>query len=234
VAAGKCNACHGNGGALGQDGDNRNFNIGTEDLPDHPADLIMPGARPRDGGFGRAPNPHGGFGNGRFNTPVVIEAADTGPFFHNDSAATIEEAVSFYNSNAFNNSEVGLQFKSADTGGIGIHLESTQVESGAALRRGHNVLEKIRSSTELDQAALNLRNKTKTRMLLQLASFDTRNAVRVLDERGLHFDALAKLKRAYLLELAARNEDSLAKRDDLIGQIVQLKTDAKAAMIVTP
>src|SRR5258707_10308351 len=93
----------------------------------------MPGARPRDGGFGRAPNPRGGFGNGRFNTPVVIESADTGPFFHNNSAATIEEAVAFYNSNAFNNSEVGLQFKAADTGGIGIHLESTQVEAGAAI-----------------------------------------------------------------------------------------------------
>jgi mono/diheme cytochrome c family protein len=234
VAAGKCNACHGNGGALGQSADNRNFNIGTEDIVDHPADLIMPGARPRDGGFGRGPNAKGGFGNGRFNTPVVIEAADTGPFFHNNSAATIEEAVAFYNSDAFNNSEVGGQFKAADTGGVGIHLESTQVEAVAAMLRVLNALENIRSSTELDQAAVNLNNKTKTRMLLDLASFDTRDAIRVLDERGLHFDALAKLKEAYLLEIAARNENSRPRRDDLIGQIVQLKTDAKAAMIVTP
>ncbi len=234
VAAGKCNACHGNGGALGQDHDNRNFNIGTEDLADHPADLIMPGARPRDGAFGKAPNPKGGFGNGRFNTPVVIEAADTGPFFHNNSAATIEEAVAFYNSNAFNNSEVGGQFKTADTGGIGIHLESTQVEAVAAMLRVLNALENIRSSTELDQAAVNLKNKTKSRMLLELASFDTRDAVRVLEARGLHFDALAKLKEAYLLEIAARNEDSRPKRDDLLGRIVQLKTDARDLMIVAP
>jgi cytochrome c peroxidase len=234
VAAGKCNACHGNGGALGQSADNRNFNIGTEDLPDHPADLIMPGARPRDGAFGKGPNPKGGFGNGRFNTPVVIESADTGPFFHNNSAATIEEAVAFYNSTAFNNSEVGLQFKAADTGSIGIQLESTQVEAVAAMLRVLNALENIRSSTELDQAAVNLKNKTKTRMLLDLASFDTRDAVRVLEGRGLHFDALAKLKEAYLLEIAARNEDSRPKRDDLLGRIVQLKTDARDLMVVAP
>jgi len=234
VVAGKCNACHGNGGALGIDHDNRNFNIGTEDLADHPADLIAPGARPRDGGFGKAPNPKGGFGNGRFNTPVVIEAADTGPFFHNNSAATIEEAVAFYNSDAFNKSEVGLQFKAADTGGIGIHLESTQVEAVAAMLRVLNALENIRSSTELDQAAVNLKNKAKARLLLELASFDTRDAVHVLDARGLHFDALAKLQQAYLLEIAAKNEDSRPKRDDLISQIVQLKADATAAMVVTP
>jgi cytochrome c peroxidase len=231
VAAGKCNACHGNGGALGQSGDNRNFNIGTEDLADHPADLIMPGARPRDGGFGRAPNPRGGFGNGRFNTTVVIEAADTGPFFHNNSAATIEEAVAFYNSNAFNNSEVGISFKAADTGGIGIHLESTQVESVAALLRVLNALENIRSSTELDQAAIDLKDKGQANLLLDLASFDTRDAVRVLEERGLHLDALAKLKQAYDLEISAKDEDSRPKRDDMIAQILQLKADAKAAMI---
>ncbi|MBW8874032.1 MAG: hypothetical protein JF614_03645 [Acidobacteria bacterium] len=234
VAAGKCNLCHGNGGALGQDGDNRNFNIGTEDLADHPADLIAPGAKPRDAGFGRAPNPLGGFGNGRFNTPVVIEAADTGPFFHNNSATTIEEAVAFYNSNAFQNSEVGLSVSAADTGGIGIHLESTQVEAVAAMLRVLNALENIRSSTELDQAAVNLKDKGKAEMLLELASFDTRDAVRVLEERGLHLDALAKLKQAYALETSAKDENSRPKRDDMIAQIVQLKADAKSAMIVTP
>jgi cytochrome c peroxidase len=253
VVAGKCNACHGNGGALGQSGDNRNFNIGTEDLADHPADLIMPGARPRDGGFGRAPNPHGGFGNGRFNTPVVIEAADTGPFFHNDSAATIEEAVAFYNSNAFNNSEVGLQFKAADTGGIGIHLESTQVEAVAALLRVLNALENIRSSTELDEAAQSQHDDHQAQMLLDLASFDTRDAIRVLEERGLHLDAVAKLKQAYDLEHDGEDDhgdhgnDHKSKKDDHGGgdggdnghhdrftQILQLKADAKAAMIVTP
>ena len=38
---------------LGIDGDNRNFEIGTERIKDHPADIIVPGVRPRDGGFGK-------------------------------------------------------------------------------------------------------------------------------------------------------------------------------------
>jgi cytochrome c peroxidase len=226
VAAGKCNACHGNAGALGIDHDNRNFEIGTERIKDMPADLIMPGARPRDGGFGKAFNPNFGFGNGRFNTTVVVEAADTGPFFHNNSVSTIEEAVAFYNSDVFQNSQVGVSFKAADTGGIGIHLEATQVEAVAALLRVLNALENIRSSSELDQAAVDLKDKDKAEMLLNLASVDTRDAVRVLEERGLHLDAMGKLQVAFEKEREAAVENSRPRRDDLIAEILQLKADA--------
>jgi len=41
------------------------------------------------------------FGNGRFNVPPLFEAADTGPFFHNNAKSTIEDAVSFYTSAEF-------------------------------------------------------------------------------------------------------------------------------------
>ncbi len=234
VAAGKCNVCHGNAGALGIDNDNRNFEIGTERIKDMPADIIMPGARPRDGGFGKAFNPNFGFGNGRFNTQVVVEAADTGPFFHNNSVTTIEEAVAFYNSDVFQNSQVGVSFKAADTGGIGIHLEATQVEAVAALLRVLNALENIRSSSELDAAAVDLKDKAKAKMLLNLASVDTADAVRVLQERGLHLDAMGKLQLAFEKEREGAEENSRPKRDDLIAEILQLKAEAKALMIVTP
>ncbi|HEX4960051.1 MAG TPA: hypothetical protein VF173_04380 [Thermoanaerobaculia bacterium] len=247
VAAGKCNLCHGNAGALGQDGDNRNFEIGSENIKDHPADVILPGARPRDGGQGRGANPLGGFGNDRFNTPVVIESADTGPYFHDNSAATLEEAIEFYNTAAFQNSQVGLSFRAADTGGIGIHLESTQVGAVAALLRVLNALENIRSSTELDQAAQGHHDKRQAQMLLDLAALDTRDAINVLETRGLHLDAVAKLKQAYDLETDDGNNgqgnggDHKSKKDDGHGhghdddrftQILQLKADAKALMIV--
>jgi hypothetical protein len=39
-----------------------------------------------------------------FNVAPVIEAADTPPLFHNNSAATIEEAVQHYTSPFFGNS----------------------------------------------------------------------------------------------------------------------------------
>ena len=63
---------------------------------------------PKDGGFGQLPaNPDGTFGNRNFNTPSVVEAADTAPFFHNnvegvlpnnviDITQSLENAVRFY------------------------------------------------------------------------------------------------------------------------------------------
>ena len=57
---------------------------------------------PTDGGFGAAPDANGArFGNGRFNVPPLFEAADTAPLFHNNAAATIEDAVAFYSSAEF-------------------------------------------------------------------------------------------------------------------------------------
>ena len=46
-------------------------------------------------------------GTGFFNTPSIIEAASTIPLFHNNSAQTIEEAVLFYTTTAFNASISG-------------------------------------------------------------------------------------------------------------------------------
>ena len=54
------------------------------------------------------------------------------------------------------------------------------------------------------------------------------------DQEMAALDALAKLKQAYALETSAKDENSRPKRDDMIAQIVQLKADAQAAMIVTP
>ena len=91
VTLGKCSACHSNAGAngdpniFGASAGNLNFNTGVEDLPDQPADLTDE-LNPPDDGFG-AP------GNGEFNTPSLVEAADTGPFFHSNSVETIEGAV---------------------------------------------------------------------------------------------------------------------------------------------
>jgi hypothetical protein len=65
-------------------------------------------------------NEDGSFGDGTFNATPLVEAADTGPFFHTDtsivgasahntaSATTIEEAVAFYDTPAFNLSPAGV------------------------------------------------------------------------------------------------------------------------------
>lgn len=231
VAAGKCNLCHGNGGANGIDGDNRNFDIGVGALPDHPANLIAPGNLKPDAGFGRGVNPGGGFGNNNFNTPTVIESADTGPYFHNNAVDTLEEAVAFYNSKAFDNSLVGRNFKLADTGGISIKLEATQVEAVAAMLRVLNALENIRSSSELDQAAYDVKEFDKTSMLLDIASYDTEDAIKVLQVRSLHPIAVQKLREAHAKEREAVGQRSRPRRNDLIQEIIALKAEAQADMV---
>ena len=93
-----CTPCHANAGANVVDdenpdeGFNDNFDTGTRLL----------GTGPAEGGFGQD-HQDGvpGFGNGTINTPPLIEAADTAPFFHNNSAATLEDSIRFYTTPTF-------------------------------------------------------------------------------------------------------------------------------------
>lgn len=112
-AAARCNGCHNNAGANVASGINRNFNTGVERA--RIAELDGQGI-PLDGGFGGAAavnfdsNGDGtldSFGNGTFNTPPLIEAADTGPFFHTNAVKSIEEAIAFYTTPAFRDSPAG-------------------------------------------------------------------------------------------------------------------------------
>lgn len=191
---GKCNACHFNAGAnadpqiFGPTAGNLNFNTGVEDLPDQPADLTGEKVPPDDG-FGIP-------GNGEFNTPTLVEAADTGPFFHNNSVATIEGAVAFYNGDAFNNSPAGALLVGAT--GSGINLDGTQVDAVAAFLRVINALENIRESTQLLDAAYpsyRISNERR-RSLIRRAGFEIEDGIQVLTGAGLHPQAAARLENA--------------------------------------
>jgi hypothetical protein len=132
-----CNGCHRNAGAnTGTANTNRNFNTGVEAARN--AGLA---SFPRDGGFGLTPtNADGSFGDRTFNSTPLVEAADTGPFFHTDttvsgapshntgSANTIEQATAFYATPAFANSPSGggapLAINAADIGNIGRMLRA--------------------------------------------------------------------------------------------------------------
>lgn len=113
---GRCNFCHLNAGANFQDtGKGRNFDTEIRTAPAvGQIGVLADGTPVFDGGFGgiglAEPNMAGlsadpnegqknAFGNGTFNTPSLIEAADTGPFFHNNPGfigTQIENAVFFY------------------------------------------------------------------------------------------------------------------------------------------
>jgi len=113
--ANRCNGCHGNAGANVAAGFNRNFNTGVE--RSRVADLNTQNI-PFDGGFGgpgltsfnfdaSGDGVLDSYGNGTFNTPPLIEAADTGPFFHTNAFTTIESAITFYTTPAFTSSPAG-------------------------------------------------------------------------------------------------------------------------------
>lgn len=188
---GKCNACHFNAGAngdpaiFGQGSGNLNFNTGVEDLPDQPADLTGELVPPDDG--------QGTPGNGAFNTPPLVEAADTGPFFHNNSVETIEGAVAFYDGDSFNNSPAGQLIAGAT--GSGIELDGTQVVAVAAFLRVINALENIRATIALLESTLQASSE-RARVLLGRALEETDDAVLVLRAGGLHPEAVAHLNQS--------------------------------------
>ena len=199
---GKCNRCHVNAGATANFGGgslgNANFNTGVEDLPDQPARLTGK-VVPRDDGF-RTP------GDGTFNVPPLVEAADTGPFFHNNAIETIEGAVAFYDGEAFNKSPAGRALAAADPRGVGIELDGTQIVAVAAFLRVINVLENIRQSIMLLEASLAASSSEEKRRLLQAARRETEDSTRVLEGGGLHPEAVAHLQEARrLAEKAVRS-----------------------------
>ncbi len=138
----RCGTCHHNAGANSffttdftgvQVGDplgftlaNGNFDTGVEMfLLNNPDGTGLP--RPFDGGFGTQPTgmappgglpipgPFGEFGDNTFNTPSVIEFADTLPGFHNNITAStplhpdpVISSVLFYRTAEFANSSGGL------------------------------------------------------------------------------------------------------------------------------
>ncbi len=226
----RCNTCHFNAGANAAFArtTNLNFATGVENLPSAPH--VLEGALPddpafgRDAGFGSAANPDGGFGNNSFNSTSLIEAADTPPFFHNNSVNTIEQAVAFYNSDAFNNT--------AGSNGQ-IHLETTEVTAIAAFLRTINSLMNIDIATDLLQRALATEDIGKRVNLIFLAKADIEDSFQVLQateyslfdeaQKGLEF-ALVKAQQA----LNAANDFRISRSNNRINRAISELANAKS------
>jgi hypothetical protein len=224
---GKCNICHRNAGANatlgGRDAGNANFNTGVEDLPDQPAQLTGEPV-PRDDGFGTP-------GDGTFNTPPLAEAADSGPFFHNNAVATIEAAVGFYDGAAFNNSPAARFLASVDPKGVGIALDATQITAVAAFLRVINALDNIRESLELlrESAAFGFFERGPADQLLKRAVSETGDSISVLAGGGLHPEAVAHLVESR--RLAERAAGSLFNRRGLTRRAIEAQEQARAQMV---
>ncbi len=189
---GRCNVCHFNAGAngdtaiFGPNAGNLNFDTGVEALPDLPGALLGDPGPPRDDGFGIP-------GDGTFNTPPLVEAADTGPFFHNNAVSTIEAAVGFYDGDTFNQSPAGQLILQAT--GTPLKIDATEIQAIAAFLRVINALENIRQAEAYLNEAAAARHPRR-RDIARLAGEETGDAIAVLAGASLHADAVADLLEA--------------------------------------
>jgi hypothetical protein len=202
-----CSSCHNNAGANNGDGFNANFGTNVAQMGNTPARRLDP-MTPGDGGFdsdpefampGMAVTFHG---NGSMNTPALVEAADTPPFFHNNAAATIEDAVHFYTTPAFS-PDNAFQFSDG------------QVHRVGAFLRVINALENIRYGIVLAKAAQRQRPGP-ARQTIEVLMADTEDAIEVLAGAPLgplHPDAIAELEDALRLAENAHDAEERGERN---------------------
>jgi cytochrome c peroxidase len=205
-----CNACHfnagGTAGAAGNpqipgfprlDGSPRGFNM-TAATNSNETSLALSLRLPRDGGFGVLPLPTGGFGNfffipgigdlpaEDFNTPALVEAADTGPYFHNHTLRTLEEAIAFYGTPAFQTGPLSI---GSPGGPIPVKISADpndpEVLAISAFLRFLNALENIRSAINVVERGRRMQSDQDARLLAKLALSEAVDAIKVLSEGAL-------------------------------------------------
>lgn len=246
AGAGKCTLCHANAGANVAGGTNNNFNTGVEQfLINHPDGTGLP--RPPDGGFGTnpqgtftsvVPNADGSFGNKTFNTPPVVEAADSAPFFHNNITSitfgtgtlpdTIEGAVEFYTRSEFTNSPSGQAIGA-------IVLNATQIAQVGKFLRVINALDNERNARTLATRARGLLTQSPVddaavNRLLTVAIADIEDAIEVLEDVQLHHLARQRFHQGNQ-KLQGAKEGPVNKRIEKIDQAIEKFVQARADMI---
>lgn len=239
---GQCKGCHLNAGANSSSSlQNGNRDTGVDNMPDNPLKLVWK-KTPADGGFGNnEQNDCGGtaketcYGNREFNMTTVVEAADTPPFFHNNSVNTIEEAVAFYNSNSFHASPGATPADPDDHDSVCercIHMEPTQVTAIALFLRTINAMENIRSSNDLDWQARSL-SRNQRNELLKLAIAETEDAIEVLEGGAIipNPESVKLLHTAIYLQQKALKNRNRIKAWKNITEAIQYKQQANDLLL---
>ena len=187
---GACANCHSDlfGSSL-----NLRINTGVEGLS---RELGLP----IDGGFGSSTLDGQTFGDGSFNVPPLVEAADTAPFFHNGLVATLEDSIAFYQSQLF--------LDSPGTG-FGIpQLDPQRIRDIGAFLRVVNALENVRQTRKRTAFVRDHRASGNT-AILGVALADCDDAIAVLTETGLAPAAVHALRTArQTLAIGRANPDS--------------------------
>jgi hypothetical protein len=255
-----CNGCHFNGGGSAGmsfnpatpgfprvDGSPRGFNIGSAtNVNEIPLALHL--GLPRDGGFGQVPTVFGSFGNTddlpppfghfeleEFNSPPVVESADTGPFFHNHTVSDLESAVAFYGTPAFQTSIA----PAAIPVDISPDPADPEVQAIAAFLRVLNALENIRSSIDVAERGRTMTRVADMRDLARLSLAETVDGLQVLSEGALAAPGEPAVRSARLKLIAARVALEVAQHlrvrwaiENLLGVALQQLRGARSALAV--
>ena len=225
--SGPCTDCHHNAGALDAAGVNGLFDIGIQHRIGSSGLLIDP-AMPADAGFGaETANVIAagkvGFGDGRFNPPSLVQAADTVPLFHDNSAMTLEAAIHFYMSPDFVHSVEGRKRVQRD-------MDADEIRKMAAFLRTISAIENIRSAEVLSQKVL-VGEVALGRELIVLASAETEDAFRNLyGSSGIYPTSIRLLFDALILQRQAMDALTVPARDGLVESAVAKLNEARALM----
>lgn len=147
-------------GGFGSFGNTRNFPVNSNNFCGGTLNISVPFLSEQ------VENSHG-----FFNTSSLYEAADTGPYFHDNSAETLEDAIRFYSSAAFANSNgAGRDFV----------FGPTDVNDLSAFLRAINALENARSAIAHIDKAMAVSGKKIDVEPLQLALADSKDGIKVL------------------------------------------------------
>jgi cytochrome c peroxidase len=193
----ECSFCHHNAGANQADsGLNENFDTGTHDLDP---------SLPDDDGFG---NP----GDGTFNTVSLVEAADTPPFFHNNSAETLEQAVEFYTTETFGNSGSG-------SFGGAFNFGDTEIEQVAAFLRAINAIDNANTAFVVANDARRMRLRADAVEILRVVQSDIEDGIDVLNDSDLAPDAVAEFEAALELAEQAINAPNNGRMNSTISAL---------------
>jgi hypothetical protein len=119
-----------------------------------------------------------------FNSPPVVESADTGPFFHNHTVADLESSIAFYGSPAFQNGVFSIGRRLVRIS-ISDKPDDPEVQAIAAFLRVLNALENIRSSIAVAERGATMKQEEDARELSALALAETVDAIEVLSQGSL-------------------------------------------------
>jgi hypothetical protein len=164
-----------------------------------------------------------------------VESADTGPFFHNHTVKTLEEAVAFYGTPAFQTAP----FSIGSPGGpvpvkISPDPNDPEVQAISAFLRLLNALENTRSSINVAERGRRMQKQEDARELAKLALAETIDAFEVLSQGALarSHEASILSARAHLfaarlaLEIGQRLS-SLALIEEALEQACRVKSNSQ-------